>query len=92
MEAPGPGHYNAEKGELYQLNKEKATSVFISNVARDAYQMGKKGQTSKFNKAYSQSANYAGAGEDIFEDDEDEDTPGPCSYFQPHQSTTFKVR
>mmetsp|Transcript_7454 Transcript_7454/g.5671 ORF Transcript_7454/g.5671 Transcript_7454/m.5671 type:complete len:94 (+) Transcript_7454:824-1105(+) len=48
--------------------------------------------TTKYNKT-SHSANAGGnfGGEDIFEDEEEEISPGPGSYFQPH-SSTFNVK
>jgi hypothetical protein len=35
-ELPGPGHYNAEKVDIFPIYKYKPSSVFVSKVARDA--------------------------------------------------------
>jgi len=33
---PGPGHYNAEKVDIFPIYKYKPSSVFVSKVAREA--------------------------------------------------------
>lgn len=33
--APGPGHYNAEKVDIFPIYKYKPSSVFVSKVGRD---------------------------------------------------------
>jgi hypothetical protein len=32
---PGPGHYNADKVDIFPIYKYKPSSVFVSKVARD---------------------------------------------------------
>lgn len=36
MDIPGPGHYNAEKVDIFPIYKYKPSSVFVSKVAREA--------------------------------------------------------
>jgi len=36
-EIPGPGHYNAEKVDIFPIYKYKPSSVFVSKVARDTH-------------------------------------------------------
>ena len=33
--APGPGHYNAEKVDIFPIYKYKPSSVFVSKVERN---------------------------------------------------------
>ena len=34
-EIPGPGHYNADKVDIFPIYKYKPSSVFVSKVVRD---------------------------------------------------------
>jgi Sperm-tail PG-rich repeat len=35
VDIPGPGHYNAEKVDIFPIYKYKPSSVFVSKVARE---------------------------------------------------------
>lgn len=35
VNVPGPGHYNADKVDIFPIYKYKPSSVFVSKVARD---------------------------------------------------------
>lgn len=96
VEQPGPGHYNADKVDVFPIYKYKPSSVFVSKVERDQNMKTLKAQHALSNKPLSQqntSYNMLGNDDDYYEDDEDDgQAPGPGSYFNPRTSTTFKVK
>ena len=92
-EIPGPGHYNAEKVDIFPIYKYKPSSVFVSKVARETHKglrssthMSGFGLPPKPHTAASQQD------DDYYDEDDEDQPPGPGSYYNPHQSTTFKVK
>lgn len=87
-EIPGPGHYNAEKVDIFPIYKYKPSSVFVSKVARDTHHK-LRGSSQLLMKPQSATAPID---DDYYDEDEDEYAPGPGSYYNQHASTTFKVK
>ena len=93
---PGPGQYNIEKDTM----SKPICSMFVSKVPRDSAGMPKRfSRTQQGNRAIP-SQNLKSVGNrplssnpvdiDIFEDEEDE-PPGPGSYYNPKTMSCFNV-
>jgi hypothetical protein len=87
---PGPGHYNAEKVDIFPIYKYKPSSVFVSKVARDNH--GKSLKThSAFPTKNIMSTSHQDKSpinpldDDYYDEDDEEDgkTPGPGAYWNP---------
>ncbi len=86
--APGPGHYNSHKTDIFPIYKYKQSSVFMSKVERQTGQKPPKPKGKPPAKAPAQIMEE----DDYYDEDDDENpiVPGPGHYYNPKLSTTFK--